>query len=408
MRKLTVKNFSVIKEAELEFGKITVLIGPQSSGKSLLCKLAYFLSREVSDIAVARIKNRFDFAGFEIAVKKEFAEWFPRGGWGNKNWSAKFVSGSYEISIFGLGDVSPEPSQLSLQFGQSFKDLYEEQRNHKGPWTEAIPHLIFRNLMGKGFWDQATFIPSERSYFVDTQKGYRLLETQPDPIASRFAVLYSDSLSPEIPKPRLRDHLKGELKRGEDSWLFVFDDGRVLPLSHLSSGSKEMLPLLSALEMYAYRRPSTINDVQTGVYPSNYFSDDEFFIEEPEANIFPATQYELVRDFAELGNKKDLRPRFVITTHSPYILSAFNNLVEAGQVARNRPELSEQVAKIIPERYWIKEGEFKAYAIEDGKLESILNESGFVEGNYLDQVSETISDEFDRLIKLEYDHAKAS
>ena len=47
MRKLTVKNFSVIKEAELEFGKITVLIGPQSSGKSLLCKLAHFLSKEV-------------------------------------------------------------------------------------------------------------------------------------------------------------------------------------------------------------------------------------------------------------------------------------------------------------------------------------------------------------------------
>jgi predicted ATP-dependent endonuclease of OLD family len=35
VRTLTVKNFSVIKEAKLEFGKITVLIGPQSSGKSL-------------------------------------------------------------------------------------------------------------------------------------------------------------------------------------------------------------------------------------------------------------------------------------------------------------------------------------------------------------------------------------
>jgi predicted ATPase len=42
VRKLTVNNFSVIKHAELEFGKITVLIGPQASGKSLLCKLAYF------------------------------------------------------------------------------------------------------------------------------------------------------------------------------------------------------------------------------------------------------------------------------------------------------------------------------------------------------------------------------
>jgi predicted ATPase len=35
VRTLTVKNFSVIKEAKLELGKITVLIGPQASGKSL-------------------------------------------------------------------------------------------------------------------------------------------------------------------------------------------------------------------------------------------------------------------------------------------------------------------------------------------------------------------------------------
>jgi predicted ATPase len=49
MRKLTVKNFSVIKDAELEFGKITVLIGPQSSGKSLLCKLAYFFGQIVPE-----------------------------------------------------------------------------------------------------------------------------------------------------------------------------------------------------------------------------------------------------------------------------------------------------------------------------------------------------------------------
>ncbi len=42
VRTLTVKNFSVIKEAKLEFAKITVLIGPQASGKSLLCRLAFF------------------------------------------------------------------------------------------------------------------------------------------------------------------------------------------------------------------------------------------------------------------------------------------------------------------------------------------------------------------------------
>jgi hypothetical protein len=116
----------------------------------------------------------------------------------------------------------------------------------------------------------------------------------------------------------------------------------------------------------------------------------------------------LVRLFAWLANDPILSFQWVITTHSPYILSSFNNLIEAGQAARNNPNLHDEVAKIIPEQYWIKEGDFKAYAIEDGKLKSILNESGFVEGNYLDQVSETIGDEFDQLIKLEYDHAQAS
>ena len=55
MRKLTVKNFSVIKDATLEFGKITVLIGPQASGKSLLCKLAYFFEQVVPE----RIQRAF-------------------------------------------------------------------------------------------------------------------------------------------------------------------------------------------------------------------------------------------------------------------------------------------------------------------------------------------------------------
>jgi hypothetical protein len=132
------------------------------------------------------------------------------------------------------------------------------------------------------------------------------------------------------------------------------------------------------------------------------------YLEEPEANIFPETQYELVRLFAWLSHEPTLDFSWVITTHSPYILSAFNNLIEAGQAARNNPTLHDEVARIIPERYWIKEGDFKAYAIEDGKLRSILNESGFIEGNYLDQVSEVIGNEFDELLRLEYDHTKAS
>ena len=58
MRKLTVKTFSVIKDAELEFGRIIVLIGPQAEGKSLLCKLAYFLGGEIIGFAVDSLLDR--------------------------------------------------------------------------------------------------------------------------------------------------------------------------------------------------------------------------------------------------------------------------------------------------------------------------------------------------------------
>jgi len=132
------------------------------------------------------------------------------------------------------------------------------------------------------------------------------------------------------------------------------------------------------------------------------------YLEEPESHVFPNTQRELVRLFAWLAHDPILAFDWVITTHSPYILTAFNNLIEAGQAAHNNPKLHDEVAKIIPEQYWIKGDDFKAYAIENGKLQSILNESGFIEGNYLDQVSEVIGNEFDELLRLEYDNTKAS
>ena len=60
---------------------------------------------------------------------------------------------------------------------------------------------------------------------------------------------------------------------------------------------------------------------------------------------------------------------WIITTHSPYILSAFNDLIEAGRLGADSG-LKTEVNEIIPEQYWTKPGDFKAYSIHDGKLES--------------------------------------
>jgi hypothetical protein len=400
MRKLTVKNFSVIKEAELEFGKITVLIGPQSSGKSLLCKLAYFLGREILMKAEDWIKQKLDFSVFEDAVRRDFERWFPRSGWGSKDWSVSFSSDGYRASLFCSGQSKASPS---ISFGNEFEQIYNSSLVIGYPDNLVLPAYNLRGLAGVGVWDRSTYIPSERSYFVDTSKGYRSLASDPDPLLKAFATLYENSRDPDIPKLRTQRFMRGKLVRGEDMWQFAFDDGRVLPLSELSSGNKELLPLFSVLEMYEYQRPSTSSQIHAGIGSRDWYRFDDFFVEEPEGHVFPDMQRELVRYFTELANSEQLLPHFTITTHSPYILTAFNNLIEAGQVVRAKPELKDEVAKLIPEQYWIKEGDFKAYAIEDGILKSIVaKDTGLVSANYLDQVSETIGMEFDELLRLGY------
>jgi hypothetical protein len=413
MRKLTVKNFSVIKEAELEFGKITVLIGPQSSGKSLLCKLAYFLGREMIDIAIDRVVNRFEYSDFEAAVQKEFARWFPNGGWGSENWSITFSANEFSVTVSAPRNSEP-PSDAVVTFAEAFKAKYisrlektsEEQQKRGFVLPEAIRSIAateFRGLAGRGVWDSATYIPLERSYFVDTKKGYRVLGTEADPISAQFAVVFANCLNPVSPKPRISKYLNGDLVSWQDGWMLAFRDGRFLPLSHLSSGSKETLPILAVLDYYEHQRRQSGNLPSQELYGQKLYSSDDFTIEEPEASVFPQTQYELVREFAALANEVDFQPHFTITTHSPYILSSFNNLLEAWQVASAKPDAKNEVAKLIEERYWIKSSDFKAYCIHDGKLESIMDEeTGLINGNYLDGVSNEIGSQFDELLRIGY------
>jgi len=415
MRKLTVKNFSVIKEAELDFGKITVLIGPQSSGKSLLCKLAYFLDREVIGIAIDRAVNRFEFSDFVAAVQKEFSRWFPQGGWGSENWSITFSSDKYDVTV-SAPSASEPTTESTVVFANEFKLAYikrleetAETQQKQGfllaPALRSIAATKFMELAGRGVWDNATYIPLERSYFVDTKKGYRVLGTETDPISANFAVVFADSLNPRSPNPRVSKYMKGDLVSRQEGWSLAFHDGRFLPLSHLSSGSKETLPILAVLDYYEHQRRQSGNLPTQELYGHKLYSFDDFTIEEPEASVFPQTQYELVREFYTLANEVDFQPHFTITTHSPYILTAFNDLIKAGYIAAERPDRASEIEKVIPRQNWIKPGDFAAYAFDgkDGILRSILDdESKMINGDILDDISSNIADEFGQLLEIQY------
>jgi len=434
MRKLTVKNFSVIKDAELEFGKITVLIGPQSSGKSLLCKLAYFLGGEIPGIAVDSLLDRNSWNEFLQTVIREFQKRFLIGetGWLIDRTEVSFTSHEYEIQLRGAGTLLTPGIEFS--FNGHFKNLYSAlaaKPSMQLPKVQAsrseLRQDLFREvslLLNRKCTQSSTYIPSGRSLFSDAGTSIVALQNPDiDQITRRFAGLIAwDSrwkagyfttgrgIIEEVEKEMYRI-AGGTVAIQDGRPHFDSDDGRNLPLSVQSSGTLELLPMFNVVnqlacfqeDIYARTPTATMSPIAYVIYHSPLI-----YLEEPEAHIFPKSQYDLVKLFAWLATDPVLDFSWVITTHSPYTLSSFNNLIYAGQLANQEPELKNEVAALVPERFWIENGSFRAYSIHDGELKSILSESGLIDGEYLDSVSETIGNEFDSLLRLEYDHTEAS
>ena len=126
----------------------------------------------------------------------------------------------------------------------------------------------------------------------------------------------------------------------------------------------------------------------------NLFKTDnsQFIIEEPEQNLFPETQRDLVYYLLQKCLDKEGN-RLTLTTHSPYVLYALNNCMMAGLVSNKMSErelnnLKCRQSKIAPSFVSI-------YEIRDGVVEkTIQGEDGLISDNYFDQKMKDLMDDF--------------
>jgi len=442
MRKLTVKNFSVIKEAELEFGKITVLIGPQSSGKSLLCKLAYFLGKELVELAVSSILDGTPWNEYLNAATKGFRARFFEDRLVSEKTEARFSSFGYEVSL----SWEHGSSDLRFQFSEEFQQQFDVLTNSfylDAPAASGafLPGGISSSRRQEDIWiglntvladpaadpvlDGILYVPAGRAFFTNLSKGSAVLQNLGlDSITREFsAQIQWDPRWGEgmfASRRGVTDEVKQAMTRIAGGLIvmdsgvpsFLASDGRKLPLEVLSTGNQELIPLFNILERLMITREHLVEGAKVRYAQAHnrrpVTSRSLLYLEEPEANIFPRTQYELVQLFSWLASDPILDFSWVITTHSPYIMTAFNTLIEAGRVG-SLPENREKVNTVIPEQYWIKESDFKAYAIEDGILISIFKPEaedpdgeGMINGDYLDSVSDQLGKEFNRLLDIEF------
>lgn len=417
MEKIVIQNFLVIKEVNIKVNKINIIIGSQASGKSLVAKLLYFCREFLNDTYLNSVKEGLNKGQLEQKGLKTFKEYFPQYAWKGQSFLIKYnINKNAWVSI---ENIKSKPVKLSysadlIELHKSMRKEYREIQKDTLTLEEGSEdvsgdlfvseHQAFDQVKAKyiqtgslrDVFNASLFIPANRSIFANLQKNiFTLLNANAsvDPFIKRFGSHYEQArhLSNLIENNRMgydevqkifQKILVGKYiyENGED-WIKGIDGKTKTNLANASSGQQEALPMLLILSTMIF----LIGSGKT------------YFIEEPEAHLFPVSQKHIVSLLAILY--KDYDRNLVITTHSPYILTAINNLILEGDVITEKGE--DAVKKAIGNTHSINFEDVGAYTIKNGRMVSIMDkESRLIGADIIDSVSDEFETAFDTLLNL--------
>ena len=427
MESIEINGFLTIAHANFEIKKINILIGAQAQGKSVIAKLVYFFKKEFSDIFYQSIQKFETKQDIDKKCLTQFKQIFPRYTWENQEFSIVYKNGDYDVSIIRTKTGNKYTLKFNyckelVHFHKDLKSNYKlaldklsteiEQENEKkiptrrelifyDIFSDKIVDSVFSNL-----FQESVFIPAGRSFFANLQKnifsflandididpfikefGSRLEQTK------RFHQIYQTDFfrhdkTNDVPRKKI-DKLVSDIVVGEYVYAeeqdWILNEGKRTNLTNASSGQQESLPMLLILK----------------ILPRMYEKETTFFIEEPEAHLFPTSQKQIISLIATIYNA--FGHSFFITTHSPYILTAINNLVvgqDAYDKANGDTEKLKRLEKVLPADELIRLEDVSAYTLNKGKLESIIDmENRLIGANLLDSVS----DEFEAAFSVATD-----
>ncbi len=108
-------------------------------------------------------------------------------------------------------------------------------------------------------------------------------------------------------------------------------------------------------------------------------------IEEPEAHLYPEAQRQVANTLALFSN---LENQVVVTTHSPYILGQFNNLLYASRA--DKEDIKNN--NIINEDQVLQPQDVTAYHLNNGSTMNAM-EDGLILNELIDGAAEKINEE---------------
>ncbi|MCD4697896.1 MAG: ATP-binding protein [Bacteroidales bacterium] len=422
--KLIIKNFGGIKDAEIEINEFNIFIGPQASGKSIVAKLLYYFKKlpfEISTTLNKTIKNKKDLGNFLV---DEFTKYFPNHSYPKGNFSIRYET-KYKFYL-----IEGNYTKVDIDFSLTYFSYLAEIQNEIRTKRESNPlEKIDINYFQSQYIDKITssfieknnqiFIPSGRSFYAHIKKDIFTFLTNKltiDPLLLEFGREYNiinDILLKEDYGEYKRNNLfvnvvekvlRGNYISENDKEYLLHFDNRKVEIQYTSSGQQELLPLLRVLDFLLPRYSP--DRTEAGCLAGN----TSIYIEEPEAHIFPTAQKQIM-ELIVLAKKGSFHSnitnrQFIITTHSPYILTSLNNMMYAGYLdSKTKDENKKaELYNKIPKELIINPKLVNAFSMEDGKVKSIIDkENHLIASDIIDKVSDNIAIEFDGLLDVEFD-----
>jgi len=425
--KLIVRNFAGIKDLEIEIKRINILIGPQASGKSVCAKLLFYFKNFVWEI-LSVVENEQTKRTLDSNYSKTFEEYFPPDSWGKQDFFIRYEISNVFIEVSRKQDAK---GRISLSYSDFFKKELTDLRNFlkkvreksseitakydsfdrlylttqilRDYLVESLPESICREAA----FNQL-FIPAGRSFFANLQSNifsFLSSDNALDPFLRSFGSTYESIKRADITSrvdlgERYTKDIQEEINRLIDKSLcgkYVNEkgkdfldmaDGRRISIANSSSGQQETLPLTIMLAALPFLASSRVGQT--------------VYIEEPEAHLFPSAQRNIVELIATVFNSRKEQLQFFITTHSPYVLTALNNLLQAGLLyEESSPDIQHQLEEIVSRYKSLDVSDLSAYVLMNGKCNTIVcPDTGLIDARVIDSVSDELAIEFDKLLNL--------
>lgn len=347
MKKLHISHIGPIKEATIELKRFNFFIGPQSSGKSTIAKVISVLSWLEKEACTTLSNNILP----EGVTFKKYVEDFHRiHGYIDETKSLIEYESDFVKIRYANGKFSLELKEEAINY-KRVKVLYvPSDRN-----VITIPDIELRNLEGTNFrsflfdwldchkhYDQehkVEILDLGVNYYFDASAKERN-----DKITHANGVTYniplydaSSGLQSVVPLVVLMEYLTTQYFQnyGKET-SFAFENKKNLLTHKLCERYLLNNPSKSVMERFYETRDlfhngdvkarETIETIVEKLESLSQPHSISFILEEPEQNLYPQTQVDVLKNIITCCNRNNQNSA-VVTTHSPYVINYLNVLL---------------------------------------------------------------------------------